>query len=42
MIRFHKLICTTTKLKLFNALFCPNFNTVLRFGVFVVLETVKN
>ena len=42
MIRFHKLICTATKLKLFNALFCPNFNTVLRFGVFVVLETVKN
>ena len=37
MIRFHKLICTTTKLKLFNALFCPTFNTVLRFGVFVVL-----
>ena len=42
IIRFRKLICTATKLKLFNALFCPTFNTVLRFGVFVVLETVKN
>ena len=35
MIRFHKLISTAIELKLFNALFCPTFNTV-------VLETVKN
>ena len=38
----HNLICTATKLKLYNAFILPTFNTALRCGIFVVLETVKN